>query len=110
MKRPARTCLEQLLAHVKGSVPPLEEIKNTGLKPAAPEVKSEQADAGETVVKTEKVEHEAEDVLAQLAKNKDFSASQGIQTFRTDRRTRTDRKINFCVINASNRFWSKTWL
>lgn len=66
----ARTCLEQLLAYVKGSVPPLEETKNTGLKPAAPEVKSEQADAGETVVKTEKVEHEAEDVLAQLAKTK----------------------------------------
>lgn len=65
----ARKCLEQLLAYIEGTVPPLEETKTTDPKPAAAGVKSEQADVGETVKKGQ-VEQGAEDILAQLAKTK----------------------------------------
>ena len=40
----ARTCLEQLLAYVKGTVPPFKQTEATGPKPAAV-VKSEQMGA-----------------------------------------------------------------
>ena len=65
----ARTCLEQLLAFVKGTVLPLEETKRTGPKPTVGGVKCEQADVGETM-KREQVEQGAEDILVQLAKTK----------------------------------------
>lgn len=40
----ARTCLKQLLAYVKGTVPPFKQSEETGPKPAAG-VKSEQMGA-----------------------------------------------------------------
>ena len=59
----ARTCLEQLLAFVTGSVPPLEEVEQ---KPVASVVKTEkQSSDGEP-----KQEKGVEDILSQLAKTK----------------------------------------
>lgn len=69
----AFTCLEQLLAYVKGTVPPLEQSgESTGeakQKAAASGVKSEKVSAEEKP-KQEQVEQGAEDILCQLAKTK----------------------------------------
>ena len=68
----ARTCLEQLLAYVKGTVPPLEPTEETGPKTAA-RVKSEQMSAPGKL-KKEQVEQGAENILAQMAKTKAVSS------------------------------------
>ena len=68
----ARTCLEQLLAYIQGTVPPLEQTEETGVKVAFG-VKSEQMGAQGKLNKKQ-VEQGAEDILGQMAKTKAVSS------------------------------------
>ena len=68
------TCLEQLLAYIKGTVPPLEQLNESteeaDQKVAATGVKSEKKNGTEEKPKKDQVEPGAEEILLHLAKAK----------------------------------------
>ena len=72
-EKAASTCLEQLLAYLKGTVPPLEQLnestEDAGQKVAATGVKSEK-NGTEEKPKKEQVEPGVEEILLHLAKAK----------------------------------------
>ena len=77
----------------KDRSPLSKKLRNTGLKPAAPEVKSEQADAGRNRSKNRKSGTWGRGCSGPVSENKDFSASQGITNFQ-DRSANQDRQKN----------------